>query len=252
MTSGVLIFRIADHAQWIVNTGRRGEYISAVLPGQNPQGLVSGNPTFLARPEIKPVFNGTQMPWKSAVVRLTNSVRESGKSRIACLLACLHISWFVLAIANMSPPSPALGGFLDQGGGSSATLLAGRPFHFHYESLELKLLVLADLPSSLAMIPVSLPIAILLKALGFGFYSDSYVTAILVLVGATCQWLLVGRNFDIWLARRYPMLQAQLHRWSRIFVAVTIVITCALAPIINERSRAAGFRHGGISFYRGK
>ena len=31
------------------------------------------------------------------------------------LFACLHASWFLLAIANMSPPSRELGSLLDSG-----------------------------------------------------------------------------------------------------------------------------------------
>jgi hypothetical protein len=69
---------------------------------------------------------------------------------VAWVLVCLHASWFLIAIANMSPPAPGLGEFLDGGGWSSATLFAGRPFHFHYESMVMKLLVLVDFPSMLA------------------------------------------------------------------------------------------------------
>ncbi|HWZ79009.1 MAG TPA: hypothetical protein VNX87_20870 [Candidatus Sulfotelmatobacter sp.] len=49
----------------------------------------------------------------------------------------------------MSPPSPSFADSLDSGGSSTAVLLAGRPFHYHYESAFLQLLVLADLPSML-------------------------------------------------------------------------------------------------------
>jgi hypothetical protein len=188
------------------------------------------------------------MLWRTVVARFTNSVREAAKSRIAWLVACFHALWFALAIANMSPPSPGLGEFLDRNGWSSATLLAGRPFHFHYESIALKLLVLVDLPGTVAMIPISLVLAPLSKAFGLGFYSNSYVTAAIMLLGATCQWLLVGRRCELWLARQSPLFQARLHRWSGVFIAVTIVATFVLAPRINERSRAAGFRHAGISF----
>ena len=65
-------------------------------------------------------------------------------------------AWFVLAIANMSPPAPGLGQYLDRGGWSSATLLAGRPFHFHYKSVALKFLITVDIPAMVVMVPVGL------------------------------------------------------------------------------------------------
>src|SRR5678816_365309 len=74
------------------------------------------------------------MPWKTAITTLANIVQDCGRSRTAWLLASLHAAWCFLAIANMPAPAPGLGEFLDRGGGSSATLLAGRPFHFSYES----------------------------------------------------------------------------------------------------------------------
>src|SRR5215467_3337905 len=120
-----------------------------------------------------------QMTPRTEVMGFAKSIRDAAKSRIAWLLACLHGMAFLVAVANMSPPSPGLGTFLDGGGGSSATLLAGRPFHFEYESLLLRSLVLLDLPATVAMIPVSFALVSVLKVCGFGFYAFSYVTAIL-------------------------------------------------------------------------
>src|SRR5262245_41572750 len=97
-----------------------------------------------------------QMTLRTAAVDFAKLIHDAAKSRIAWLLVCLHGMAFFLAVANMSPPSSGLGAFLDGGGWSSATLLAGRPFHFAYESLLLKWLVLLDLPGTLAVIPVSL------------------------------------------------------------------------------------------------
>jgi hypothetical protein len=86
--------------------------------------------------------------------------RSCAANRLAWLFACLHAAWFFLAIANMSPPSPALADFFDKGGASTAALLAGRPFHFHYESALLQLLVLADFPSMLVeVLPCSVVVA---------------------------------------------------------------------------------------------
>jgi hypothetical protein len=165
-------------------------------------------------------------------------------------LACLHAAWFFLAIANMSPPSPGLGEFLDNGGGSSATLLAGRPFHFHYESLLLKLIILVDLPSLLAMIPFSLLVLPLSKLFHLSFYHCSYSSAALLLFGASCQWLLVGNRLRQRLesARWGKWVNQQLRQGFVIIIMVILVATLILTPFINERSRSLGFRHGGISF----
>jgi len=166
------------------------------------------------------------------------------------ILACLHAAWFLLAIANMSPPSPGLGEYLDKGGGSSATLLAGRPFHFHYESLVLRLVILVDMPALLAMVPLSFLELPLLKLFRLSFYYCSYSSAALLLFGASCQWLLIGNRLQQRLesARWGRWINQQLHQWFVVIITVILVATLILVPIINERSRSLGFRHGGISF----
>jgi hypothetical protein len=120
------------------------------------------------------------------------------RSRLGWLLVCLHAAWFFLAIANMSTPAPGLGKFFDQGGGSSATLLAGRPFHFEYESLLLKLLILVDVPSTLATVPLSFALLLAATPFHLGFYQGSYLSAAMLLLGASCQWLVVGHQLDRW------------------------------------------------------
>src|SRR5436189_6345290 len=83
-------------------------------------------------------------------------------------------------------PAPWLGEFLDRGGWSSATLFAGRPFHFHYESMVMKLLVLVDFPSMLAALPIGLLISPLMSAAHAGSFIGSYVGALIELVTASC------------------------------------------------------------------
>src|SRR5690242_7201410 len=119
---------------------------------------------------------------------LRHYIDECLRSRVGWIVALLHGAWFCLAIANMSPPEPEFGEFLDQGGGSSATLLAGRPFHFTYESLLLKLLILGDVPAIIAILPLSALLVISLEMLKIGSYWGSYGEAALSLFGASCQW----------------------------------------------------------------
>src|SRR5258708_14577479 len=86
--------------------------------------------------------------------RLVSFIRACAACPLAWIFTFLHAAWFFLAVANMSPPSPQLARVLDQGCWSSASVLAGRPFHFHYESNLLKWLFVVDLPSMVAAIPL--------------------------------------------------------------------------------------------------
>lgn len=168
---------------------------------------------------------------------------------MAWLLASLHAVWFVLAIANMSPPAPGLGQYPDRGGWSSATLLAGRPFHFHYESVALKVLITVDLPAMIAVVPVALltvPFSNLFRLLGS--WTNSYLVAGILLACATCQWILAGWTFEGWLARQAPGFHRQVQRWSGPAILILAPAALIFALLINHWSREAGFRHGGISF----
>jgi hypothetical protein len=177
-------------------------------------------------------------------------LRGSTRSRLGWLLVCLHAAWFFLAVANMSPPAPGLGAFFDQGGGSSATLLAGRPFHFEYESLLLKFLIVVDIPAMLGMVPLSFVLLLFSKQFHLGFYQGSYLSAAILLFGASCQWLLAGHQLDQWLIHKqwgnWP--RQQIHRWFRSLVAAIVITTLIMTPIVNGRSRRLGFRHRGIYF----
>lgn len=130
-----------------------------------------------------------------------SSIREfAGKcfrSRLGWLLVCVHGAWFLVAIANMSPPAPGLGKFFDQGGNSSAALLAGRPFHFTYESFPLKVIFVSDLPSTLAAAPVGIVLSLATaKLIHVGSFVGSYFGAALMLLAASCQWLIVGAGIE--------------------------------------------------------
>jgi len=188
-------------------------------------------------------------PTGTRLERLAIYLKDSARGRLGWLVVCLHAAWFFLAIANMSPPAPGLAKFLDQGGWSSATLLAGRPFHFEYESLFLKLLILVDLPSMLAVVPLSL---LMFPAhFHISSYQGSYLSAALLLFAASFQWLLVGHQVDQWLECKKwgNWAHQQIHRWFRFLVAAIVITTLVMTPIVNERSRRLGFRHGGISFH---
>jgi hypothetical protein len=171
-------------------------------------------------------------------------------SRFAWLIVTVHAAWFFLAIANMSPPSHGLGERIDRGAYVSASLLAGRPFHFEYESIALKLLVLVDLPPFLAGIPVSLLLMPLHRVTHYGSYVASYVAAATLFIVSSCQWLAVGKLIEsrIGLNRPEDHSLKRLNRFFAAAIALILLVTVIVTPMVNARSRRLGFRHAAISF----
>jgi len=188
-------------------------------------------------------------PVPAVFASLRRFLSEAVRSRLAWLVVSLHAAWFLLAIANMSPPSREVANFIEQFSGSTVAILAGRPFHFAYESLFLQLLTVLDLPSMFASIPVGLLLSPLLKLFHLGLYEGSYVGAGIQIAMGSLQWLLVGRRFEVWLgSRRWGM--SALQRINRHFVTLTVLIlllTAISVPLLNATSRRFTFRHTAIS-----
>lgn len=170
------------------------------------------------------------------------------QSRVAWLVAAAHGLWFLLSVANMSPPDKALGEFFDQGGWSTTALFAGRPFHFHYESAALKILILADLPGVLLMVPFHIAISPFLITLHLSHETASYFEAAYMLIGGTCQWLLLGRILEAKIKRRSPAFHRELTRMALALIVVIAMTALVLPPIIKEQRSAEGFVHPAISF----
>jgi hypothetical protein len=88
---------------------------------------------------------------RRVVIRCVAICRAVVTNDVAWLLAAVHGVVLVLCVANMSPPDREFAEDLDRvyanGGWSSATVYAGRPYHWHYESIPFQLLSLADLPA---------------------------------------------------------------------------------------------------------
>jgi hypothetical protein len=190
-------------------------------------------------------------PAPAIFTKLGRLLAGSIQSRLAWLLVFIHAAWFLLAIANMSPPSPGLANYIEHGGGSSASILAGRPFHYEYESLFSKLLLLSDLPSALASIPVALFLLPLFKLFQVGLYEGSYIGAGILLAMGSLQWLIAGKFANGWLRSR-SWGASILQRINRHFVLLTTLIllfTAVSAPLLNARSRRLGFRHAAISYH---
>ena len=170
---------------------------------------------------------------------------EASRSRLAWLLVFLHAAWFLLAIANMSPPSRDFAHFLEHVEGSDVTTFAGRPFHFHNESLPLQILSLFDLPSSLAAIPLAILLFPVLKLFHVGMYEGSYIGAVVLFVMSALQCLIIGKLADDWLSSR-PWGVSTVRRISRHFVVLSVLIffiTAVSVPLLNARSQRLAFRH---------
>lgn len=183
--------------------------------------------------------------------RLVILMRACASCRLGWIFAFLHAAWFFVAIANMSPPSPQLAHYLDQGRWSSASILAGRPFHFHYESGLLKCLFVADLPSMIAAVPLDFALGALLKVVRVGSFVGSYLGAGLMLLVGTFEWLALGKLFADWMTQKRTgtwVLQ-RLDRYWRPAIILIVLFTIIATPMVNRRSRQLGFRHGGISFH---
>src|SRR5882672_4350221 len=147
---------------------------------------------------------------KSAIQRFLSRsfsfLRTSLTSWVALLFAAIHIAWFFLAVTNMRPPSRDLAKFLETVSGSTTALFAGRPFHFHYESLGLKLLIIGDMPAMLASLPIGFllwPVSVLLH---LDRYAQSYISAGILLLLGTCQWTLIGRIVQLRMTATRPPL----------------------------------------------
>jgi hypothetical protein len=120
--------------------------------------------------------------------------------------------------------------------------------------MALKLLVLFDLPSELAVAIVgllSIPIALPLERVFHPtLFTGSYFGATLLFLFATCQWLAVGNALETWLASKDSgaLVLAPCTKYFAIAVVLILSCTIVFVPIVNKRSRALGFRHPAISF----
>jgi uncharacterized protein YceK len=108
-------------------------------------------------------------------------------SRLGLLLAITHLIIVIYEFAQNNPLSdmPCEG---EKFSGAGWSLIAGRSFHWENESLLLQLVTLLDLPA----IFIADTVLILFSSLNLCRYTKSWVEAILILVFASLQWLLIG------------------------------------------------------------
>jgi len=185
-----------------------------------------------------------------AVARFGRSVVSS---QLGWLIAVVHAALLILAIVNMSPPNRGFADSLDRlyasGGWCDATVLAGRPFHFHYESLLLKIMFLVDLPALLAVSLAGLLVKFTYIS-HLSLFTLSYAGGAFWMLLGSVQWLIVGNLVERRLApgSRAARLVGALTSHRHAIIILILVIMVLLAPLLQYRSNALGFRHGGISF----
>jgi len=127
-------------------------------------------------------------------------LKRVASSRVGNVLLILHLSLVIFDFAQKPPVPRAQSNIVHEADKplSSSLLLAGRSFHWHYESALLKFLILVDLPGifvSLLISVILIPLFYVLSPLGA--YDESWFAAGVFLLGASIQWQFLG----YWLER---------------------------------------------------
>ncbi|HME36847.1 MAG TPA: hypothetical protein VKF84_16560 [Candidatus Sulfotelmatobacter sp.] len=123
---------------------------------------------------------------------LKGLLRACAVSRLGWFLAIIHALCFYLGVRSMGPPSRAAAAFLDTFQGADWTFFAGRPFHYAYQSWVLKSVVWADMPAMLVEYVLGLLLLPFRAFVHVGTYEGSYISAAVLFVLATGQWLIIG------------------------------------------------------------
>jgi hypothetical protein len=126
--------------------------------------------------------------------RVLYYLKRVASSRLGHILLILHLSLVVFDFAQKTPVSRAENNRVVEAGETmeSATLVAGRMFHYHYESPLLKFLIFVDLPGiflSLLLGLVLLPISYIVP---LGEYDESWMAAGIYLLSTSIQWQFIG------------------------------------------------------------
>jgi hypothetical protein len=117
---------------------------------------------------------------------LLQFLRRVASSRLGQFLFVAHLVIIVYEFAQKSAAAYADTPCVVEP--SSAVFVAGRAYHWHYESTLLKIVTLLDFPALILGALVSK----LLSPLKLCAFTSSWVEAFLVLMFASIQWLLVG------------------------------------------------------------
>lgn len=122
-------------------------------------------------------------------------LKRIASSRVGQILFILHLSLVIFDFGHKPPVRRAESNVVRRAGElqSSSVLLAGRGFHWHYESSLLKFLVLVDIPGLLLSFLIGLILVpIFYVFLPLGAYDASWFTAGIFLLGTSIQWQVIG------------------------------------------------------------
>jgi hypothetical protein len=117
-------------------------------------------------------------------------VRRVAGNRTGLLLAFVHFCLVVYGFAQKEPVELGGDGPFDITRHAGVSIIAGRAFHWYYESTLLKVIFLFDLPGRLLALLMNLPFALVFY--GASIQVQSWITAVILLIGTSIQWLLVG------------------------------------------------------------
>jgi hypothetical protein len=126
------------------------------------------------------------------------------RSPVGWVFLTFHAVWFFVAVMAMGPPSRSAAQFWDSFVGADWVIFAGRPFHFYYEPLIVKSLLVADLPANVVAAMADLCVSPLWRVFHLGTYEASYVAAGKWLLVGSLQWLAIGRLLELsWWRRKF-------------------------------------------------
>jgi hypothetical protein len=129
---------------------------------------------------------------------ILQSLKRVVSSRVGHVLLILHLSLVVFEFTQKNPVSRAESNRVYEAREmtESATLLAGRVFHYHYESPLLKFLIFVDMPG----IALSFFLGLVLVPINYiaplGEYDASWAVAGILLIGTSTQWQLIGYGLE--------------------------------------------------------
>jgi hypothetical protein len=126
--------------------------------------------------------------------RVLYYLKRIASSRVGHILLILHLSLVIFDFAQKEPVARAESTRVVEAGETveSATLLAGRMIHYHYESPLLKFLMFVDLPGILLSLLFGLVLLPINYIAPLGAYDESWVAAGIFLLGTSIQWQFIG------------------------------------------------------------
>lgn len=135
---------------------------------------------------------------KEMTLRFLLFLKRIAVNRIGQCFFVVHLILVVYTLAEKPLVSRAVNNAFDKSEVVSASLYAGRLFHWYYESSLMKTLFIVDLPGAfLGLVLFGAPIGLVLSFLPpLGEYDESWLFFALCFAGSSIQWMLIGYRLD--------------------------------------------------------